>query len=135
MMITDAVKTLLLTFAPVTTLVDQRVYVWRLPQSPTLPAIRLQRVDEVEQIHLRGPVRSRPARVQVDSVGFSGDAAAAVDAAVHGDGITTGLRTFRGVVGGVRITLIKPVDVRLGYDADDLKQFKVMRDYYVWFDG
>jgi hypothetical protein len=135
--VSDAIRDLLLSFAPVRAIVGTRIYVLRLPQSPTLPAIRLQRIDANEELHLRGPSGIQVARVQVDSVSLSGTQAETLDAAVHGDGVTTGLRAWRGFVdgspGSFEILVIRPAGVREGYDALELKQYKVMRDYMVTY--
>lgn len=133
MTLDNAIRQLLLSMPPVTALVAARVYVLHLPQSPTLPAVRVQTIDEHEPIHLRGPGNLRRARVQVDSIGKEGAAAVELDAAVHGDGVSTGLRCFRGLVGTLLIDLIDPVDRRPAYDAEELRQYKVLRDYFAWF--
>lgn len=61
-----ATRARLLATVPVTSLVGTRVWSPVLPQSPTLPAIQLQLIDEVPTKHLRGPDAMRPARVQAD---------------------------------------------------------------------
>lgn len=133
MSVAAAIRQVLLTFAPLTALVESRVYVMLLPQNPTLPAVRVQRIDEDEPIHFRGPGNLRRARIQVDSIGGGGAVAETVDAAVHGDGISTGLRAYQGTVGTIRIELMDPADVRTVYDADELRQYKVARDYFAWY--
>jgi hypothetical protein len=130
-MMDTVIRALLLTMPSVTALVAQRVYTKILPQSATFPAVRVQLIDENEVATLRGPVNTRRTRVQVDSVGLTGSDADAVDLAVHGDGVTTGLRTYRGPVGAVFIQLIMPDGVRSTYDAEELRQYKVMRDYLI----
>lgn len=129
MTIATAVRALLLTMSPVTALVGQRVYVQVLPQSPSLPEIRVQRVSQIEPSHLRGPINLLMARVQVDVFGTSKASVDAVDSALHGDGVTGGLKNFRGTVNGLRIQLIQPDNVRESYEADELRQYRVMRDY------
>lgn len=142
MTVSEAFRELLLTFSDVTAIVGSRIYRLRLPQTPTLPAIRLQRIDANEELHLRGPSGIQVARVQVDSVALSGPDAERLDAAVHGDGVTTGLRAWKGMIGGggspadtFEIRLIRPAGVREGYDALELKQYKVMRDFLVTYRG
>lgn len=134
MSIEAVVRSVLLGFAPVTALVGQRVYTKMLPPTVTLPAIRVQRVSEVEELHLRGPGNLRRARVQVDAVGGSGADVEAVAAAVHGDGVTTGLRAFRGTESGIRIVLAAPAGLRDDYIGEEMRQFRVMRDYMVTWD-
>lgn len=133
----EVVRARLLTISAVTAIVVDRVYTQVLPQTPTdtLPAIRVQRVDQIEDAHLRGTTKPVRARVQVDSVAKSAAAAFALDAALHGNGDGTGLAGWTGEIGSpaVRVAAILPIDVRDGYDAEDLKQYKVMRDYAVTF--
>jgi hypothetical protein len=50
----------------VVALVAERIYGLVPPQSATLPAVRLQRVDEEEPGHLRGGSQTRPYIMQVD---------------------------------------------------------------------
>jgi len=128
MTISAAMRQLILTLGDVSALVGSRVYVLMLPQSFTPPAVRVQRIDESEPMHLRGRDELRRARVQVDSVGSGGSVAEDVDAAIH-----AGLRGYQGTVGDIDIHLIEPVTVRSMYDAAELKQYKVARDYYVHY--
>ena len=66
MTVEQAVRTKLLATVGVTSLVNQRVWTQILPQDPTLPAVRLQVIDEVPRAHLRGINDLVPTRLQVD---------------------------------------------------------------------
>lgn len=125
--------------AAVTAIVGARIYQMKLPQKPTLPAIRVQRIGTDETMHLRGVTKLKRARVQVDSISAEGVVAdpvaqaTALDAAVHGnDG--TALGGWKGTAGGIKVVAVVPAGLREGYDAVELRQFKVMRDYMVWFE-
>ena len=127
----------------VTALVSTRIYQGILPEHARFPAIRVQRISENEFMHMRGTSAIYRTRVQVDSISNAADAigaAQALDAAVHGDGASTGLVGWRGTVslGGspevtVEITGVLPAGVREEYDPDDLRQYRVMRDVFVWW--
>lgn len=120
--------------AAVTALVSTRIYQGLFPQNPTFPAIRVQRIGENEFMHMRGTVGLFRARVQVDSVSNAADAAGvaqAIDAAVRGDGATTGIIGWRGTVAGVEVESILPADVREDYDPEELRQYRVSRDVFV----
>jgi hypothetical protein len=139
--VAEAIREHLMSLAPVVALVGTRVRLVKLRQSePTFPVIRVQRIDENQGMHLRGG-GVKVARVQVDSIAKEGSGvdaysvATAVDAAVAGPGDGTGLIGYRGDVGSpaFRIHAILPLPVREGYDADELQQFKVMRDVEVHF--
>lgn len=132
----DAVATVrdrLLTVSAVTTLVGARVYAGFLPQSPTLPAVLVQRVGEVQASHLRGGQQVRMTRVQVTSVAASRASAVAVDAAIEGDGAGSGLSHWSGSVGSPAVTVrwTEPAGVREGYDPGELRQYRIDRDYRV----
>jgi hypothetical protein len=136
----QAVRERLLSLTPVTALVATRVYCVILPQGSNLPAIRIQRIGQIEPMHLRGPVGVYRSRVQVDSVGVSKASCDAVDLAVQGDGLggyASGLMGFKGTVGSPPffIHAVLPLDVRDLYDAEELRQFKVSRDFEVHFTG
>lgn len=140
MTVDTAIRARLLTLTPVTDLVNQRIFTVILPQGVTLPAIRVFRVGQDEPMHMRGPVNMFRARVQVDSVGVSKAQVDAVDAAVQGDGMgsnATGLKGFKGTIGSPAMTIhaIIPADVRDLYDPEELRQFKVSREFFVTFDG
>lgn len=140
MTVDTAIRARLLTLSSVTALVAQRIYTVILPQGFTPPAIRVQRVGQLEEMHLRGPINVYRARVQVDSVATTKAAADAVDAAVQGDGLgghATGLKGFKGSIGSPPFVIraIIPADVRDMYDAEELRQYKVSRDFFVTFEG
>ena len=129
-----AVKARLSALSAVTALVSTRIYVDLFPPKPTLPAVRIHRIGEQEDAHLRGVGAMRRARVQVDCIGVSLESATAVADAAHGDGAGTGLSGWTGELGSpaVRVWAILPIDVRSDYEADEIKQWRVSRDYYIW---
>jgi hypothetical protein len=140
MTVDTAIRARLLSLAPIAALVNARVFTVILPQGVTLPAIRVQRVGQLEPMHLRGPINVFKTRVQVDSVALSKAAADVVDAAVQGDGLggdATGLKGFKGTIGSPPFVIrcIEFADLRDGYDAEELRQYKISRDFFVTFEG
>lgn len=138
MTVTEAVCERLKACAPVTALVSQRVWKDVLPQKPTLPAVRVQRISQIEPMHQRGPVGLNVARVQVDSVATTKSAAEEIDAAVNGDGLgsyASGLRNWIGSVGspGFEIVAVLPAGVRDAYTDAEFRQWRVMRDFMVHY--
>lgn len=127
-----AVKSRLLDVAAVTALVSTRVYVDLLPAKPTLPAIRVARISQFEIAHLRGTGAAKRARVQIDAVATSLETATAVADAASGDGAGSALSGWEGVVGSTPVLAVLPVDERSDYTGDELKQWRVSRDYIVW---
>jgi len=134
------IQTRILALPAVTAIAGTRVYVLSLPQSPILPAVRIQVISEVEALQLRGTAGWRRGRVQVDSVAsdVNGDdgltAADALDVAIYGGfvaGVATGLVGFAGTVAGVRIGSIRPAGRIEDYAADNLRQVRVSRDWFV----
>lgn len=135
-----ALRTRLLTLPAVTAWTDQRIYTLEFPQSLTAPALRLQEIDRLSPMQLRGDVNLRRARVQVDAVESDahGDpyvAAHDLAAAVRGDlttGTPSGLVGYRGDLSGLAIAGIHAVDQREMYDAPT-HLVRVEQDFIVWF--
>jgi hypothetical protein len=136
----EALRDRLLSLPAVTDLVGTRIYALTFPQSLTAPALRLQEIDRVSMMHLRGVVEIRRSRVQIDAVeaDHHGDPYArahALAAAVRGSlasGAASGLAGFRGEIAGIPITGILADDQRERYDAET--QFvRIEQDFIVWF--
>lgn len=136
----QAVAERLLDIAGVTAIVGERVYVDKLPQGGTFPAVLVQLVSEPTDYHLRGGLRDR-ARVQVDAYASE---ATGVDAyaqvmsladAIHGDDAGSGLSGWVGEIGSpaLRITGILRVDRSRGYEPDELRLLRQRQDYMVHF--
>lgn len=122
--------------AAVTALTSTRIYQALLPQSPTLPALRLQRIGEIQPMHLRGGVALQRARVQIDAYGGGTDPigqALTLDAAVLGDASGSSFVGWQGTAGGVQIVGVLPVDVRENFEGDELRMYRVSRDVFVWW--
>jgi hypothetical protein len=116
--------------AGVTALVAQRVYQLILPQKPTLPAVRVQLVDDVEGYHLRGGSELKRARVQTDAYAVSYTVATQVAAAIH-----TALsgRIFSVGSPAFEVTATFRADRRVLYEAGELRLQRVLQDYIVWY--
>ena len=140
MIVDTAIRARLLTLTPVTDLVNQRVFCEIWPQSPTLPAILVTRISQIELMHFRGPVGIYRALVQVESRALSRQVAAEVDAAVQGDGLgsdATGLLGFKGSVGSPAFVFraILPFGTRQDYDPEENRHFRVFREFMCHFEG
>jgi hypothetical protein len=133
-----AIATRLAADAAVAALVAARIYQLKLPQNPTLPAIRVQLISDALSYHLRGEEGIRRSRVQVDVyVADAGDAyaaaeqlAEAVHAALSGarftlsdGGSPASTATVTGVFREARGTL---------YEAEELRLVRIQQDYSVW---
>lgn len=144
MTVVEAVRSRLATVSALTALVSTRIYSLKLPQTPTLPAVRLQQVSEVEPMQLRGSSGLARARVQVDAYAQEGSGtdpyaqAHQVSAAAHGTfagGAASGLNGWRGTVGspGFEILEIESAGLQEGFNPEELRQVIVSRDYFVTF--
>lgn len=137
----EAIRTRLLALATVTALVGTRVYLDKLPQSPTYPCVRVSLVSEQSTYHMRGEDGLRSASVQVDAYAreVSGvdpyALAVAVAEAVHGDEAGSGLSGFAGTIGspGVQVYGVFRTDRRRSYDPDELRVLTMSQDYRVHF--
>ena len=137
----EAVIARLSQIAAVTALVGTRIYMLVLEQQATLPAIRVQMIDDLKDYHHRGGNRNGPARVQVDcwaaaSSGVDPDAAAqAVAEAINGDDAGSGLSGWRGTLGSPALTVlgIFRVDRDVMWESDERREVRVRQDYQVHY--
>lgn len=140
MTVEEAVRAILLTLAPLTALVANRIYLEKLPQGPEYPCVRVLLVSDPTAYHLRGEQGTRPSRVQVDAFSREGQGqdpyakAAAVASAIHGDGAGSGLSGYRGDIGDPAVTIggIFRLERRRYYDPDELRVLTMSQDYRVW---
>lgn len=146
MTIEEAVRDRLLSLAGVTALVSTRIYLLKLPQRPTYPAVRIQSVGDVETYHLRGKDRMCWTRLQVDAFASEGGvsdpyaSAGAVAEAIAGDGLgdqASGLSGFVGGLGGspaaLHVAMVERLDRRTLYDAEELRVVRVMQDFGIYW--
>jgi len=139
MTIESAIVTLLRTFTPLSALVATRVYLDKLPQTPTYPCVRVTLIDEQEGYHVRGGTAVKTSRVQVDAFAkeLSGvdpyALAAAVADAIHGDEAGSGLSGYQGSFGSPAIEIqgVFRMDRRRYYDPDELRVLTMSQDYQV----
>ena len=147
MTVEEAITVRVSALAAVIALAGDRVYLDKLPQSPTYPAIRVQLVDDPASYHLRGPDGLSRARVQVDHYADEATASsdpyaavAALEAATRGDGKGTSATGLSGWIGDVG----SPPFVVRGcfrtnrlrrYDPDELRLLTMSVDYIVHYLG
>lgn len=136
----EAIAERILTISAVTALVGTRVYVEKLPQAGTYPAVLVQLVHEPTEYHLRGGLRFR-ARIQVDAYAAE---AAGVDAyeqvtnlaeAIHGDDAGSGLSGWTGTIGspGFHVTGVLRIERDRGYEPDELRLLRQRQDYWTFY--
>jgi hypothetical protein len=128
-----AVRARLLAASGVTALVSTRITQLVLPQKPTLPAIRVQLIDQPPFYHLRGDVRLMRSLVQVDCfgaeiVGYTAVEAIAdaVDAALTGQPFALGSPTE------IEITGVLRQSRRPMLEDGELRQVRIQQDFVVW---
>ena len=137
----EAVRQRILAMPPVTAIVSTRVYLIRIPQSPTLPCVRVQQISAIDEgAHERGAGGVGWARVQVDAIATGSTAyttARQLTDAIHGDGRgpdATGLLGWRGVIGPLTITgIFSILDGVAEFEPDELQQIRIRRDYQVCY--
>lgn len=123
-------------------LVDDRVFLDKLPAAVTFPAVRVQLIDDVGGYHLRGKNQPVRARVQVDAYVHEtsgSDPYAGVTAladAIDGDGkgpAASGLSGWKGRVGSPPVVVhscFRTSRLRR-YDPDELNLLTMSQDYLV----
>lgn len=128
----QAIVARLLATSAVTALVGQRVWLLKLPQKPTLPAIRVQLIDNPQGKHLRGPNRSTAARVQVDCYQAEGAATPYDTIVAVATAVNAALVNEPFDVSSVRVTNVEELDRRSLYEADELNLLRMFQDFRVW---
>lgn len=137
-----AVLERVLEIADVAALVSTRAYMLRLPQTPTLPAVRVQLISEGNLTHLRGAGGTYRSRVQVDAYAREASGAdpyaeaTALAAAINGDGAGSGLDGWTGTSEGspaITVTGVLRVDRDVGYEPGELRLVRVRQDYVAWW--
>jgi hypothetical protein len=130
----------LLASPPVAAIIGTRGYQLVLPQSPTLPAMRVQLIDEIETYVLIGLTNCFRARIQVD---IWTDAEAAGDPYEEARAGSTAIRDALAVTahGGQRfmdgsptvleVTSVQTLDKTVDYEADELRRIRVRQDFAV----
>ena len=133
MTVEEAVLDQLLATSAVTALVGTRIYQLVLPEHPTLPAIRVQLVDEPENYHLRGNDRLTFARVQVDSYArkvSGGDPY--LSAVTIADAVNAALTVYGWSVGSPpRVANAFRILRRSMFESEELQLVRVWQDYHV----
>lgn len=127
-------------------LAGTRVYLDKLPHSPTFPAVRVQLVDDIGAYHLRGKQKPERARVQVDAFAHESSGVdpyaqvAALADAIDGDGegpAASGLSGWTGRVGSPPFVIhscFRTSRLRR-YDPDELNLLTMSQDYFVSYTG
>ena len=123
----------------VAALVSTRVYRLKLPQQPTLPAVRVQRISQVEHpYHLRGRAKRFRSRIQIDAcaneydslnpdaLGTEETLMLAIDEALAGKAFDA-----VGSPASIRIYLIEQANAGEEYDGEEIRQVKGTHDYIV----
>lgn len=138
----EAVAARVLDISAVTALVSTRVYIDKLPQQPTYPAVLVQLVHEPsdDAEHLRGGAR-RKARVQVDAYEAEtngGDAYTTVNTladAIRGDDAGSGLSGWVGSIGSppFRVTAIRFIERVRAYEPAEFRLLRQRQDYWIHF--
>jgi hypothetical protein len=137
----QAILERILSLSAVTALVGQRVFMLKLRQGETLPAVRVQLVDEGMAQHLRGGSGIFQSRIQVDvyatefTAGDPYAAATEIALAIHGDDAGSGLSGWMGLSGGsppeIRVCAVSRKLRLVGYEAEERREVRVQQDYIV----
>jgi hypothetical protein len=126
--------------AAVAALVSTRVYQLKLPQSPTLPAIRVQLISEPGTLHMRGVDSLYRSLIQVDAYARESDAANpdpygtvtrladAIDDALAGQAFPS-----TDSPPSVQVFTIKRENRIPLYEAEEQRLVRISQDYYVWW--
>ena len=92
----EALRTKLLSYSAVTSLIGQRMYPDALVQNATLPAAVYYVISTQRDHHLGGLGKSAHARITMECYALTRTSASAISSAIR----NTGIDSFRGVVSG-----------------------------------
>jgi hypothetical protein len=131
------IATYLLGVAEIAALVGTRVYQLFLPQAATLPAVRVQLIDDPETYTHDGPSGLRKARIQVDAIaGRSSGSDPYDDASALADTVDTALSGYVGWAGNPGVSILsclRDSRVPIPEAPDEVGQLKIAQDYVVWY--
>lgn len=149
MTVEEAVLARVMALPAVQALTADRWWLTMYPQRPTLPAGRVQLIDDPSGYHLRGPEGTRRARVQVDTQVDDASAAGlnlnpyavltTLADAIEGDGEgpnASGLSGWYGDLGSPAFLVRGCFQIdRRGprFDPEELKTLTMSLDYHVWW--
>jgi hypothetical protein len=132
----QVVRERLLADVTLAALVGTRVYMLKLPQKPTLPAVRVQLITEPRGYQLRGEDGAVRSRVQVDAYQYEtatdpydsvSDVADAASTALSGHRFTdAGSPVSLEVTGAFRQSR------RVLYEAEEFRLIRISQDFIVW---
>lgn len=136
MSINSGLRTLLLADSNIASVVDTRVYPVQLPQNPTLPAVTYLAVSGNREVSNSGAQDYGYKRFQIDAWALTQAAALAL-----ADLITTRLVGYSGTFDDDNSPATSWTiqgaffaGEREFYESEP-KQYRVSRDYMIWFDG
>lgn len=136
MTVEQAVVERLLGDATVAALVSTRVYQLRLPQSPTLPAVRVQLIDHPLLYHLRGGEQVSNCRIQVDAYAENASGTDPYDAAADvADAITAAMSGQQWSATGtppIDVVACFRIDRRPAWEAAEIGAVRILQDWNVW---
>jgi hypothetical protein len=132
----SAVVALLAADTGLAALVGARVYQLKLPQKVTLPAVRVQLVDELPAYHLRGTVVLTGARVQTDVYAAEASGAdpyaGATAVAEAVDAALSGLKGDVGTPPGRHVAAAFRISRRPLFEGESLREVRISQDFAVW---
>lgn len=137
MTIEEGIVEWLLNDTGVASRVGSEVYQMLLPQSPVLPAVRVQLIDVIDRYHLRGGVTLTTNRIQTDAFAresSGGDPYA--EAADLGDEVFAALSGRRFYTGGTPPTFFVTGAFRVLRrplrEDDETRTVRMWQDFLVW---
>jgi len=129
MVIESALLSYLISFAGLTALISNRVYPLKLPQTPTLPAVVLQKIDGVRLTGFSADIGVQ-SRIQVTAWATSYSAASSVVEQVR----TATQNYMNQTMGGAGGVLVKNIEFDEGPDTyeDGTGRYGKIIDLIIW---
>jgi len=129
MVIESALLTYLIGYAGLTALVSNRIHLMKLPQTPTFPAVVLQKIDS-PKLHGFSADYGAMTRIQTTSWGLSYSAVSAVQEQIRA-ATQNYINQTMGGAGGVEVKNIEYEDGPDSYE-DDTQRYGKIIDLLIW---
>lgn len=125
-MIEAAISDLLNTSAPLTSLIAGRIYPIILPETPTLPAVTLQRISQIPMYTLDGALGAASTRLQINVFGDDLQNVSNTEQAIR-----VVLESYRGTLSnGVVVSSLTITNSQTMFESD-ARLYYTMTDYLI----
>lgn len=111
----------------ISAVVGDRIYLSRLPQEPTLPAVVYSNISGIPYMTMNAKGSLDRSRFQVDCWGSN-----ALEAKSLAQKVRSALEGFRGQMGNEVVHAVIPIEVGMDDFDDVVDAFRIIAEYNIW---